>query len=232
MSDKRTQPGCRLNPTALAQARAHRPAKTLWPGRDEELLPEYARSGKQQAFEEVVRRYQWKIYSYLYRYLGDWQLAEDALQATFLQVHLKCRLFDPGRRLSPWLFRIATNQANDLLRRNRRHKAVSLDLALGGGEGNLEASLSRGCEDRAAPPGQRLEASEDRQRVWSALERLPQATKQLLVLVKCQGLAYQEVAELLDIPLGTVKSRMNEALRRLHRALIAVSRSGISAERR
>ena len=71
MSDKRTQPGCRLNPTALARPARHRPAKTLWPGRDEELLLEYARSGKQQAFEEIVRRYQWKIYSYLYRYLGD-----------------------------------------------------------------------------------------------------------------------------------------------------------------
>ncbi len=222
MFDMRTESGCRMSPLALAEARAGQRAKTCRPGGDEDLLLEYTRSGKQQAFEEIVRRYKWKIYSYLYRYLGDAQLAEDALQATFLQVHLKCRLFDPGRRLSPWLFRIATNQANDLLRRNRRHKAVSLDAAIEGGDSSLETSLSRGCaEDRAVPPALRLEATEDRQWLWSAMDRLPQATKQLLILVKCEGLRYQEVAERLGIPLGTVKSRMNDALRRLRRALLA-----------
>ena len=180
-------------------------------------------NGTQPAFEEIVRRYQWKIYSYLRQYLGDEQLAEDALQATFLQVHLKCRLFDPSRRLSPWLFRIATNQANDLLRRNRRHKAVSLDVALGGGRDTPRANRWRWAlrRTRQPRPRLRLEATEDRQRVWSAMERLPQPAKQLLILVKCQDLSYQEVARLLGIPLGTVKSRMNEALRKLHRALLA-----------
>jgi RNA polymerase sigma-70 factor (ECF subfamily) len=215
MSDHGTQSGCRLNPATTDGA------CSISAAGDGELLLEYARSGSQQAFEEIVSRYRRKIYRYLCRYLGDAQLAEDALQATFLQVHLKCGLFEAGRGLSPWLFRIATNQANDLLRRNRRHKAVSLDAAPHGGD-SLQESRSPGFSEPSADlPASRLESTEERERVWTAMDRLPQATKQLLILVKCRGLKYQEVAQLLGIPLGTVKSRMNEALRRLRRALTA-----------
>ena len=95
------------------------------PGHDEELLAAYVATGSRDAFEELLRRYEGELYGYLWHFLGDAQLAEDVFQNTFLQVHLKCRQFEPGRRLRPWLYKIATSQAVDLLRRNRRHKAVS-----------------------------------------------------------------------------------------------------------
>ncbi len=107
---------------------------------DEELLAAYVETENRDAFEELVHRYERELYSYLRHFLGDAQLAEDAFQTTFLQVHLKCRQFAPGRRLRPWLYTIAANQAVDLLRRNRRHKAVSLGTAAGDGGAHLRAS--------------------------------------------------------------------------------------------
>src|ERR1700690_4138769 len=94
---------------------------------DGDLMMRYVEKGDRRAFEELVRRYEREIFNYLRKYLGDQHLAEDAFQATFLQLHRKCRQFEPGRALRPWLYRIAANQANDLLRRNRRHKIMSLD---------------------------------------------------------------------------------------------------------
>ena len=94
---------------------------------DEELLAEYRLHQNRRAFEELVHRYERELYSYLRRYLSDATLAEDVFQATFLQLYLKADQFEEGRKVRPWLYTIATNQAIDAQRRNRRHKMVSLD---------------------------------------------------------------------------------------------------------
>jgi RNA polymerase sigma-70 factor (ECF subfamily) len=123
------QPGCRLKlatPESPQVQRQSEPSSTL---RDEQLLLLYVESGSQEAFEELVHRYERKLYSYFRKRLGDEQLAEDAFQATFLQVHLTCRQFEVGRRLSPWLYQIAAKQAMDLLRRKRRSQVRLNNLA-------------------------------------------------------------------------------------------------------
>src|SRR6188474_1311097 len=107
---------------------------------DEELLLRYRETGDRSLFEDLVHRYERELFSYLRRYLGDTQLAEDAFQATFLQVHLKCGQFETERRFRPWLYTIATNQAIDAQRRNKRHRSVSLDRS-GPGEGDDTAKL-------------------------------------------------------------------------------------------
>ena len=202
------------------QSQDTRQSKPLSTPSDAELLVEYAASGKREAFEELVRRHERKLFNYLRRYMGDTQLAEDAFQATFLQLHLKCRQFDRNRALAPWLYQIATNQATDLLRRNQRHRAVSLDAALwDGGRGKKEESLLDLLENADTEPGKRLEAAEDRQRIWSALDKLPQRLKEVLVLLKYHGLKYREAADRLGIPTGTFKSRAHEAVQRLHKIL-------------
>lgn len=94
---------------------------------DEDLIRQYQQSGDRGLFEVLMRRYQRELYSYLRRYLGDAEMAEDAFQGTFLQVHLKCDQFDAERRFRPWLYAIATNQAIDVQRRNKRHRMASLD---------------------------------------------------------------------------------------------------------
>src|SRR6478735_8927962 len=94
---------------------------------DEELLMAYRESSDARVFQELVQRYERELYSYLRRYLGNAELAEDAFQAAFLQVHLKCSQYEAGRAVRPWLYTIATNQAIDAQRRGRRHRMVSLD---------------------------------------------------------------------------------------------------------
>ena len=94
---------------------------------DEELLLEYRLTGNQDLFAELVHRYERELFNYLRRYLGDPLAAEDAFQTTFLQVPAKCDQFEEGRKVRPWLYRIATNQAIDAIRRNSRHRVLSLD---------------------------------------------------------------------------------------------------------
>ena len=101
---------------------------------DETLLLRYRQTGGRDDFAQLVHRYERELYNYLRRYLGDAEMAHDVFQATFLQVHLKCDQFEDGRRFRPWLYTIATNQAIDAQRRNRRHRMVSLDRAGAGRE--------------------------------------------------------------------------------------------------
>ena len=88
---------------------------------------EYRSRRHERVFEELVKRYENELYGYLRHYLGSAEMAEDVFQQTFLQVHLKCEQFEPGRKVRPWLYAIATNQAIDNQRRNQRHRASSLD---------------------------------------------------------------------------------------------------------
>jgi RNA polymerase sigma-70 factor (ECF subfamily) len=188
--------------------------------RDEDLLVEYAEKQTQDAFEELVHRYERELYSYLRRYLKNTERAEDAFQATFLQVHLKCGQFDPCRRFRPWLYRIATNRAIDLLRRNRRHNAVSLNAGMSDRDSSEGLTDQEIVDFRDAGPSAQLEAAEDRQRIRSAVDKFPTRLKGVIELVMFQGLKYQEAADTLRIPLGSVKSRMHAAVERLRRTFM------------
>ena len=97
---------------------------------DEQLILQYRAAGDRSLFEELVRRYESELYNYLRRYLNDAEMAEDVFQASFLQVHLKCNQFESGRKFRPWLYTVATNQAIDAQRKNKRHRNVSLDRAV------------------------------------------------------------------------------------------------------
>ena len=102
-------------------------SKPLVAWTDEKLLLSYRSSPDEGVFEELVHRYEKELYGYLRHYLGDAEMAADVFQQTFLQIHLKCGQFEPGRKVRPWLYTIATNQAIDYQRRNRRHRMSSLD---------------------------------------------------------------------------------------------------------
>ena len=187
---------------------------------DEDLLLEYRSRGDRKAFEELVHRYERELYNYLRHYLGDAQMAEDAFQAAFLQVHLKCEQFEPGRRVRPWLYTVATNQAIDAQRRNRRHRMVSLSQrSRRSGKEEDVGALVELLDGDDPNPADRLESDEQRQFVRAAVERLPLALRQVLLLVYYQGLKYREAAEVLSIPVGTVKSRLHAAIRRLEQSL-------------
>ena len=184
---------------------------------DECLLATYCTTGAMEAYERLVHRYEREIYSYLRRYLGDAEMAEDAFQGTFLQVHLKCGQFQEGRRFRPWLYSIATNQAIDLQRRNKRHQAVSLDGGRQSDDDEVGTLLSL-LENQDPGPVAQLETGERRNWIRSAVAELPETLRSAVTLVYYQGLKYREAAEALDVPVGTVKSRLHSALLKLNQA--------------
>ncbi len=184
---------------------------------DEELLLAYRETGDRDQFTELVRRYERELYSYLRRYLGDAEMAEDAFQAAFLQVHLKCEKFEADRAFRPWLYTIATNQAIDAQRRSRRHRMVSLDRA-GHADGDEVGRLLDLLTSHEESPTAQLTADERKQWIAQAIADLPQPLRDVVLLVYFQDMKYREAAQSLDIPVGTVKSRMHAAVAKLNEA--------------
>jgi RNA polymerase sigma-70 factor (ECF subfamily) len=183
---------------------------------DEELLGRL-RDGERDVFGHLVRRYERELYGYLRRYLGDDELAADVFQNTFLAVFTKIAQYEPGRPGRPWLYAIATNQAIDALRRKGRRAERTVDpLAPTAGEA---ADNGRPLFDllaaKDADPADLADAAETRRRVRAAVDDLPDLLRQVVVLAYFQGLKYQEVADALDIPVGTVKSRLHAAVAKL-----------------
>jgi RNA polymerase sigma-70 factor (ECF subfamily) len=185
---------------------------------DEELLLAYRDQADREAFSQLVHRYERELYSYLRRYLGDASMAEDTFQATFLQVHLKCDQFEEGRKFRPWLYTIATNQAIDAQRRNKRHKNVSLDRNTRPEGSDDVGTLMDLLASSEPAPDHNLDASHQRDWVRDAVEALPEGLRQAVNLVYYQGLKYREAADILEIPVGTVKSRLHSAILKLNEA--------------
>jgi RNA polymerase sigma-70 factor (ECF subfamily) len=184
---------------------------------DEELLLEYRLTGSSAMFETLVKRYERELYNYLRRFLNSQVLAEDAFQATFMQVHLKSHLFDEERKVRPWLYTVATNQAIDIQRRNRRHRLVSLDRPNRVQHDEL-GSLVDVLSGREDEPASGLELGERSEWVRQAVAALPEQLRSAVRLVYFRGMKYREAADELDVPVGTVKSRLHSAVKRLGQA--------------
>src|SRR5262249_4249468 len=166
----------------------------------------------------LVKRYERELYGYLRRYLGDASFADDVFQNTFLQMYLKRDVYEPGRPVRPWLYAIATNQAIDFMRRRGRRSAVSLEQQTGeDAEGEVHRLLDL-LENRGASAFESASLEETRRLVRRAVEQLPEFLRQVVLLAYFQGLPYRDVAAALGIPVGTVKSRLNTAIHRLHEA--------------
>lgn len=182
---------------------------------DEQLLFRFRDDGDEEAFAALVRRYERRLFGFLRRRLRSTELAEDVFQCTFLRVHLKCDDFEAGRPFRPWLFAIATRQAIDALRRCSRQRLVSLERfrdedGEDGGDPLAEMAMAPHCCVAA-----RIDAEETSARVRVAMDGLSPAHRHVVTLVYYEGAKYRDVARILGIPLGTVKSRLHAALRAL-----------------
>jgi len=201
-------------------------AKDLAQTTDEELLSRYRDTGRTEDFNALVHRYEHELYRYLVRYTGDRSLAEDVFQNTFLQVHLKKGLYENGRPVRPWLYSIATHQAVDAMRKAGRHPTVSLDQRSSGDEETDAGRLVDLLASEGPGPLAELQGEERRDWVRSCLARLPETLRQTLVLAYHQDLKYREIAEILKIPVGTVKSRLHAALAKLQQMAKADHQDG------
>ena len=191
---------------------------------DEGLLGTYRAKGDSGAFAELVRRYERELFGYLRHYLGNAEMAEDVFQQTFLQVHLKCDQFEVGRKVRPWLYTVATNQAIDYRRRNRRHRLGSLNRAVDHNAAEDEAgALAELLGGAEKGPADNAESAEQNDALHRAIDALGEPSKQVVMLVYFQGMKYREAAQILSIPVGTVKSRLHAAMLKLTESLSHVN---------
>ncbi len=188
------------------------------PTSDEELFARYRDKNDLAAIEELVHRYERELFSYLARYLRDPELAKEVFQTTFLHVVKRAKSFEDSKRFRPWLYSVATHAAIDLLRHRGRRHAASLDAQHEADEGEV-GTLAGLIPSAGLTPIDEALLEERRRQVRAAVDALPEDLRSVLLLTYFQGLTYQEAAESLDIPLGTVKSRMHAALKRLGLAL-------------
>ena len=176
---------------------------------DEDLVAEFV-AGNQAAFAELVERYRRELFSFLQRFINEAALAEDLFQETFIQVYRSAATFDSKRRFRPWLFTIAANKARDHLRASMRRSVRSLDN-IAGEDGDHGTFIEFMESDTLSAP-ERLIDMEDADAVRQIIARMPTIYREVLLLSYYSRFAYKEIAEMLGIPLGTVKSRLHSAL--------------------
>jgi RNA polymerase sigma-70 factor (ECF subfamily) len=170
---------------------------------DEKELIAKAKLGDRQAYSELVRRHRTGVINVVYRMCGDASLAEDAAQEAFVRAWQHLPGYQPRSAFRNWVYRIATNAALDVLRRER--ETVDVDELPLVAEG--------------AGPEATVEGKERGERVRLAVLALPPASRAVLVLREYEGLSYREIADALGIPLGTVMSRLNYARKLLRESL-------------
>lgn len=188
------------------------------PDSDEAWLLAYRETGDRELFARLVHRYERELYNFLRRYLGDAEMAEDAFQAAFLQVHLKCDQFEEGRRFRPWLYAIAVNQAIDAQRRAGRQRMLSLDRTAPRADGREQGGLADLLVSHETDPAAAFRDGENRRRLGGLIEQLPEHLRSALHLVYFQGMSYRDAAGALEVPVGTVKSRVFTAIQKLTEA--------------
>jgi RNA polymerase sigma-70 factor, ECF subfamily len=211
------QPADRRSP---ARAGAAAPVPTDLPlaeQTDEELLRRHRGGGGDGPFPVLVERYRGELFHFLLRFTNSRAAADDLFQETFLQVHISAESFDVSKRFKPWLFTIAANKARDYLRRARRQKTVPLSASVDGSGGG-GASSGGGTSfvdlmeaDLPLPDAVTADA-EIAELVRGVVAELPEHLREVLLLAYFQKLAYRDIAEMLGVPLGTVKSRLHAAV--------------------
>lgn len=182
---------------------------------DNDLLRRYI-DGDSEAFAVLMERYRKELYNFLVRFTGDHALAEDVFQETFLQLHISAGAFDPTRKLKPWLFTIAANKGRDAMRSRWRRQAAPLDATIGHGEGD-RTSYADLMPANIPSPDEALLNLETRQAVQNIVDRMPESLRVVLLLSYFHEFPYKEIADILDVPLGTVKSRLHAAVRHFAR---------------
>ena len=184
----------------------------------DEALIRRCRRGDERSFEILFERYKARIYTFAVRFVRDAKIAEDILQETFIKLFRKARHFRHQAKFSTWLYTIAANLCKDELKRRRRRETVSLDAP----------ATDQSLEGRPLPTVQILSDSSEWPRVEAekrefsrvlaqALEELPENSRMVVELHVMHGLRYREVAEVLGIPIGTVQSRMHNAVQLLRK---------------
>lgn len=178
---------------------------------DETLLIERSRRGDPGAYDQIVGAYQDRIYSLAYRITGNREDASDAAQDAFLKAYRHLRAFGGRAAFSTWLHRIAVNAALDIVRRRPHQPLVPLEMDVG---------------DPVEDPAERVVRRDVQRRIHRAIAGLPLEQRTAIVLRDLHGHSYEEIASMLQIPLGTVRSRISRGREMLRAALADLAPAG------
>lgn len=184
---------------------------------DEDLVRRFA-SGDRSAFNELVRRYQSRVYSLCFRWLRDPAKAEEVAQDVFIALYKNLAEFRGESKLSTWIFRVATNHCKNRLvygNRRREDRHESIDAPVGGDE---DGPVKQYAVDAPGPDAS-INRAEASKLLQAALDALDEDQREIVLLRDVDDLSYEEIAELLQLPKGTVKSRLHRARAELARRL-------------
>ena len=164
--------------------------------------------GEERAFQELVERYQTRLLNFIYRTIGDRDRAEDLVQEVFIRVYRHLHRFDRSKKFSTWVYTIASNLAKNELR-NRSRSPLVLFQTIQGSSDDDDRPVQ--FEDTTARPDDMYRKRHLRELVEQTVSQLPEHHRQVFVLRELEGKSYEEIAEITDCNLGTVKSRLNRA---------------------
>ena len=181
---------------------------------DSELVAR-AIAGREESFEELVRRYQRPIVAYVYRMVGDYDSALDLTQEVFIRIYNSLGRYRPEFKFSTWIYRIAHNAAIDHLRRSDSSRTEELEVEGEGGQ-----TFQRPLASKAPTPEQLSERNERRGEIEEVIRQLPPAYRELIVLRHAHDFSYDEIAEVTGLPLGTVKNRLFRAREAMRAQLV------------
>lgn len=174
---------------------------------DEKAIIERCKKGDLSAFDDLVKRYERQVYGFAYRMTGNYDDANDIASEAFIKVYNGIEGFRGDSNFSTWLFRIVTNLYLDHRKRSKCHLNVPLDEYIE----FEESSVARQVEDSSPGPLEQVEFGERSSILEKAIGELPEYQRLMVLLFHTQGKSYDEIAEIIGLPIGTVKSRLNRA---------------------
>ncbi|HPC35204.1 MAG TPA: sigma-70 family RNA polymerase sigma factor [Candidatus Marinimicrobia bacterium] len=180
---------------------------------DEELISRF-QAGDEGAFEEIVNRYADRLLNFAYRFVLDREEAEDIVQDTFLKVYQNRHAYREIAKFSTWIYTITGNLAKTILRKRRNRKLFPFSRTVSEDE-NKEVEYP--STERL--PDTKLEGEIEERMIQQAIIKLPEHFRTVIILRDIQDLSYEEISNIIDAPLGTVKSRINRARLRLQEEL-------------
>jgi RNA polymerase sigma-70 factor (ECF subfamily) len=183
---------------------------------EDEMLVQRAKQGDRTAINALVQKHEERAYKFAYRLTRDPEEAADVVAEAFVRVFKALPNFRGQSTFTTWLYRVLTNCFLDLKKKDKGKHNVSLDVALQ----TDESEVHRQIEDPAGTPQDDLERDERERRLGRAVRRLPEYQRALVVMYHAEGMSYDEIAAALDLPVGTVKSRLNRARLTLRELLL------------
>jgi RNA polymerase sigma-70 factor, ECF subfamily len=174
----------------------------------------HARKGRESAFRELIRRYERPVFSVIYRMVRDRELAEDLAQDTFIKVLNALDRYDPKYKLTSWIFKIAHNTTLDQLRK-KEPETLSLEGSPHARTAEQAEATSFTAVDTAEDPARYTESQEVGAEIEAAIEQLRPEYRAAIVLWHIEGRPYDEIAEIMDLPLGTVKTYIHRGRKEL-----------------